>query len=143
MVTFRRRLLDNPRRGRPAADDISAYEGTGTIDFRPHDDWNGQTTFDYVAIDNDNAEGAAGTATITVAPVNDAPQVIGFNPNRSVGESSVAGMALGHILADDPDGDSLTYSLAPESSDQFTINEFTGGSQRGQQLHRSESIRSA
>lgn len=46
---------------------ISAYEGKGTIYFRPHDDWNGQTTFDYVAVDNNEAESEAATATVNVA----------------------------------------------------------------------------
>ena len=45
----------------------------GTIYFQPDADWNGSTSFDYVAIDNEGAESALAIVSLNVAPVNDAP----------------------------------------------------------------------
>ncbi|MEZ6057924.1 MAG: tandem-95 repeat protein [Planctomycetaceae bacterium] len=52
----------------------AATAGTLTLYFVPNANWNGVTTFDYNAVDNGGLLSvAAGTATITVSAVNDAP----------------------------------------------------------------------
>lgn len=52
---------------------IAAVDGSRTLYFRPNGNWSGETTFGFVAIDNDEAESDVATATIDVAPVADAP----------------------------------------------------------------------
>ena len=54
---------------------LSAYPaGSKTLYFKPDANWNGETDFQYVAIDDDNAQSSnPATATITVAAENDAP----------------------------------------------------------------------
>ncbi|MGV3633563.1 MAG: nidogen-like domain-containing protein [Pseudorhodoplanes sp.] len=48
-----------------------------TLYFKPDENWNGQTTFQFKAIDDDGSESVnTGTATIDVASVNDAPQTV-------------------------------------------------------------------
>lgn len=46
---------------------------TAQVYFKPNANWNGTTTFDYVAVDGNNAESASATATVNVAPLPDAP----------------------------------------------------------------------
>ena len=53
---------------------ISATSNAATIYFKPNTDWNGTTTFQYSATDNQNLVSVTNaTGTITVNPVNDAP----------------------------------------------------------------------
>ena len=100
---------------------ILASEGIAKIRFRPYEDWNGQTNFSYVAIDNNNAVSTTpGTATISVSPVNDEPYITGFDPLPDVGAFSIADMDLGMML--DVDGD-VTFSLGEASSEFFTIDQ--------------------
>ncbi|WP_220741515.1 tandem-95 repeat protein, partial [Shewanella algidipiscicola] len=45
------------------------------LTFMPDENWNGETTFDYYSVDNDGlADTTPATVTITVDPVNDAPE---------------------------------------------------------------------
>ncbi|HJT33407.1 MAG TPA: cadherin-like domain-containing protein, partial [Pirellulales bacterium] len=54
-------------------DAVSATGNTDTVYFVPAANYNGATSFQYAAIDNTGAQGAAATASITVNAVNDAP----------------------------------------------------------------------
>ncbi|MGE8501468.1 MAG: retention module-containing protein [Pseudomonas sp.] len=81
---------------------------TGPVYFVPNKDWNGTTTFEYSAVDNDGATSAdKATATITVAPVNDRP--VGVNDSISLDEDTTA---TGNVLSNDRDvdGDSLSVT---------------------------------
>ena len=58
-----------------AGGSVTATGNAATVYFVPAANFNGSTTFEYAAVDNDAAEDAtAAIATITVAAVNDAPE---------------------------------------------------------------------
>nr|WP_259372163.1 Ig-like domain-containing protein [Caldimonas mangrovi] len=81
-----------------------------TVYFRPNSNWNGSTSFQYSARDNEGGtSAAAGTATITVDAVNDAP-VAG---NDAVGgsEDAVITIPVSTLLANDTDIDSPTLTI--------------------------------
>ncbi len=81
---------------------------TGPVYFVPTRDWNGTTTFEYSAIDNDGAVSTeTATATITIAPVNDRP--VGVNDRVTLDEDTTA---TGNVLSNDRDvdGDALTVT---------------------------------
>ncbi len=55
-------------------DSVPASGNAATVYFVPDPDWNGSTSFDYAAVDDQGATDATpATASITVTPVNDAP----------------------------------------------------------------------
>ncbi len=63
-----------------------------TVYFKPTADWNGNTSFKYSAIDNEgNQDLTPATATITVAPVNDAPKFGTTTSTANVSEEGLAG----------------------------------------------------
>ncbi|EZH83806.1 outer membrane adhesin like protein, partial [Ectopseudomonas composti] len=81
---------------------------SGPVYFVPNKDWNGTTTFDYSAVDNDGATSVdKATATITVAPVNDRP--VGVNDSITLDEDNTA---TGNVLGNDRDvdGDALSVT---------------------------------
>ncbi|WCD78132.1 retention module-containing protein [Pseudomonas sp. TUM22785] len=81
---------------------------TGPVYFVPAKDWNGTTTFEYSAVDNNGAVSAdKATATITVAPVNDRP--VGVNDSVTLNEDQTA---TGNVLTNDKDvdGDTLVVT---------------------------------
>ncbi|MDF2075175.1 retention module-containing protein [Pseudomonas mendocina] len=81
---------------------------TGPVYFVPNKDWNGTTTFEYSAVDNDGATSVdKATATITIAPVNDRP--VGVNDSVTLDEDTTA---TGNVLSNDKDvdGDTLTVT---------------------------------
>ncbi len=81
---------------------------TGPVYFVPTKDWNGTTTFEYSAVDNDGATSVdKATATITVAPVNDRP--VGINDSVTFDEDTTA---TGNVLSNDKDvdGDTLVVT---------------------------------
>jgi VCBS repeat-containing protein len=47
-----------------------------TIYFKPAEDWNGSTAFNFAAVDNNGAQSVAATATVNIAPVNDMPVAV-------------------------------------------------------------------
>ncbi|QYJ86454.1 retention module-containing protein [Shewanella mesophila] len=75
------------------------------ITFIPNEDWNGQTTFTYHAIDNDGlADSTPATVTITVTPVNDGP--FAEDDSFSINEGA---LAQGNVITHN-DGDNLVDS---------------------------------
>ncbi|QYK01163.1 retention module-containing protein [Shewanella psychrotolerans] len=75
------------------------------LSFIPEDDWNGQTTFTYHAIDNDGlADSTPATVTITVTPVNDGP--FAEDDSFSINEGA---LAQGNVITHN-DGDNLVDS---------------------------------
>ncbi|MNZ25175.1 Serralysin precursor [compost metagenome] len=70
-----------------AASVIAAVSNGATIYFRPDSNWNGNTNFQYSAVDNLGLQdGTPAQGTITVNPVNDAPQ--SANGSASVNSGS-------------------------------------------------------
>ncbi|WP_264158947.1 retention module-containing protein [Metapseudomonas lalkuanensis] len=58
-------------------DSVPASGNGASVTFVPNANWNGTTTFEYAAVDNDGLEdGSPATGTITVASVNDAPETL-------------------------------------------------------------------
>ncbi|WP_322978515.1 retention module-containing protein [Pseudomonas sp. C11] len=89
----------------------------GPVYFVPNKDWNGTTTFEYSAVDNDGATSAApATATITIAAVNDRP--VGVNDNVTLDEDTTA---TGNVLSNDRDVDGDTLSVTRFSLTNFPL----------------------
>ncbi len=76
--------------------------------FVPNANWNGDTTFTYHAIDNDSlADATPATATITVTPVNDAPETNNVSANGPEDSASITITLTGS----DIDGTVENFSL--------------------------------
>jgi VCBS repeat-containing protein len=91
----------------------------------------GQTAIDtvtYTIADSHGAQSDPSTAQVTIVGLNDAPVIQGGDTRSvSVAENTTA---VGMVVADDPDGPSLAYSIvgglgSPDAS-SFTINSATG-----------------
>ena len=78
------------------------------------------------------ADGNGGTASITVivnvTNVNDTPVFTeGSSTTRAIAENTASGSNIGApIIATDPDGDTITYSLGGVDASAFTIDSTTG-----------------
>ncbi len=71
---------------------VPATANGATLTFVPDAHWNGSTSFDYAAVDNDGLEDSSpATATITVSAVNDAPE---SNPVFASGAEDAAGISV-------------------------------------------------
>ncbi|MES2579771.1 MAG: retention module-containing protein, partial [Pseudomonadota bacterium] len=91
----------------------SSYVGSSaTFYFVPNTNFNGNANFAYTVTDNLGLSSAAGTATITVALVNDAPTV--NNDNIVVTEDTPV---TGNVLTNDTDVDGNPLSVT-----QFTVD---------------------
>ena len=93
--------------------DVPAGEGdSATIYFRPNANWNGSTSFHYVAIDQEGAWGPLVEVPITVAAVNDAPVADPYyftDRNATTGENFTYTLTS-KTFSDIDSGDTLTYS---------------------------------
>lgn len=70
-------------------DNIQVTITNGVVYFRPDEDWNGQETVTFYA--NDGSNPAVETSvTVTVTPVNDAPEVSPVNLDFSIDEDTIA-----------------------------------------------------
>ncbi|MBK0400132.1 tandem-95 repeat protein [Limibaculum sp. M0105] len=89
----------------------------GAILYMPGANFNGVDGFTYTVIDG---EGTVSTAqvTVTVAPVNDAPEGLGLSSN-TVSELDLPGTVIGTVSASDPDGDTVTFAV---SDARFSVN---------------------
>jgi hypothetical protein len=95
------------------------FNDDGSYSYAPPADFNGTVSFDFTASDG-TAGSNTGTVTITVTPVNDAPTVA--DDTRMVAEDgSLSGSVAG--LADDVDGDALTFALAGAPIAGLTFND--------------------
>ncbi|MDI6844046.1 MAG: Ig-like domain-containing protein [Anaerosomatales bacterium] len=82
----------------------------GGFTYTPDPDWHGQDSFTYAA--SDGSLSATATVTITVDPVNDAPQAAADAYSTAEDEALTVGAAQGVLANDtDPDGDSLAATL--------------------------------
>jgi hypothetical protein len=94
--------------------------GGGNYTYTPPVDFNGADTFTYTIIDGAGATDV-GTVTVTVGNVNDPPDVT--NPGAQTNNEGDSPSL--QIVADDLDGDTLTYS-ASNLPTGLSINENTG-----------------
>ena len=85
----------------------------GTYTFVPVKNFRGTATFTYKATEKSTTEKhetGVGTVTITMKPINNAPEVTGAPPLTLVTDEDTA--KSGNVTASDPDtGDTLTYSV--------------------------------
>ena len=76
---------------------------------------------------SDGQYSSTATVTVTVSPVNDAPEFTTTEATRSAVSSAQPGTAVGAtVTATDIDGDTLTYSLEGPDAASFDIDEFDG-----------------
>ncbi|MFM5423470.1 type I secretion C-terminal target domain-containing protein [Aeromonas veronii] len=108
------------------ANQTIAVADAGKLTFKPDANWNGDTGFTYVSVDNDGAVDASpATVTITVDAVNDAPTLT-ISKDAVVSEEGLPGglkddeggkdttdevVAKGVITVGDVDSNNLTVSL--------------------------------
>ena len=92
----------------------SATVAAGGVRYVPAPDYHGADTFRYTVADPEGLTATA-TATLTVRPVNDAPEAVGAIPEQTLEEGGAPVMLDLTPYFADVDGDVLTY--AAESSD--------------------------
>ncbi|MFP8818443.1 beta strand repeat-containing protein, partial [Acinetobacter johnsonii] len=86
---------------------ISATSNAATIYFKPNTNWNGTTTFQYSATDNQNLVSVTNaTGTITVNPVNDAPV-----PNVTSATGNEDTVIAVNLSGSDVDGTVASFKL--------------------------------
>ncbi len=99
----------------PANGTLTYDADSDTFTFTPDEDWNGDTSFDYVLSDGQGGTDT-GSVSLDVAAVNDGP--VAQDELLSATEDQT-GLTTGQLDATDVDGDSLTYALtdAPVDAD--------------------------
>jgi Ca2+-binding RTX toxin-like protein len=117
---------------------ITAVGNSATIYFKPTQDWSGDTSFTYKAVDDrglSSATDAVGHGTITVAPVTDTPAltmglVAALNVDGAT-TSNIATLTNGVWHTDNSGG---TVEINPLSS--YGLGQGTSGSDRVLELER-------
>ena len=67
------------------------------------------------------------TITVTVTDANEAPRFADYRDAVTVTENGSSGTDIATVFAEDPDSDSVTYSITSgDSGNKFTINSSTG-----------------
>ncbi len=94
----------------------------GTFDYTPNADFNGEDSFTYVANDG-LADSAPATATIAVAPVNDAPVANDDSAAGGQGQPIVIDLLAND---EDVDGDALTIGALATTSDGTVVDNGDG-----------------
>ena len=106
--------------------DYTATAGSLTLYFEPNLNWNGNSTFDFVAKDNhDLLSASAATATITVNPVNDAPTATNLNAAEVYTEDSI--LNLIDIVVSDIDSANTTVTLTLSDIGAGALSTATSG----------------
>ncbi|NWL80572.1 hypothetical protein DM872_27345, partial [Pseudomonas taiwanensis] len=89
-------------------DSVPATGNGASVTFVPNANWNGTTTFDYAAVDNQGLEDATpATGTITVAAINDAPET---NATSASGNEDAAGIPVS-LSGSDFDGSVASFVI--------------------------------
>ena len=110
---------------RDPLDGTARVESDRTITYTPNANFAGENSFTYSVSDGSLSD--AGSVTVTVEAVNDAPAFAAVPAERSVSESARPGDDVGAALtATDVDGDTLTYGLTGAAASDFEIDEQTG-----------------
>lgn len=110
-ITAVRMVGANASRGRVSLD------AAGNVVFTPEADWSGQTSFEFEVSDQAGATGR-NTATLNLAPVNDAPVAISPTQALSAGvEDTTKVIPLADLLRNirDVDGDTLVLKSVTSS----------------------------
>ncbi len=96
----------------------------GGVSYAPDRDWSGTDRFRYTIADADGLESTA-TVTITVLPINDAPEAVGTIPDQAVeeGGNPITLELLPYFL--DVEGDALICEAA--SSDETAVTATVSG----------------
>jgi len=90
---------------------IVAANGTADLYFQPNQDFSGEASFNFAAIDEmRSVDQTPATATITIDPVNDAP-VMTAHQVKATEDGTEITVDLGQ-LASDADRDALTFQIA-------------------------------
>ena len=107
------------------ADGTAAVNPDRTVTYAPDADFHGIDSFTYRV--SDGSRTSIATVTVTVAPVNDAPQFASGSLTRTLEHGVPAGTEVGApIVASDRDGDPLAYRLEGAAAALFDIDETTG-----------------
>ena len=98
-----------------------------TFTYTPQANYNGADSFTYHVTDAGGLSSNVATVTLTVDPVNDAPEFPAATATRSISEEAQTGDLVGlPVTATDIDGDVLTYKKQSNSSDRFDVTRETG-----------------
>jgi len=92
-----------------------SFDGAGNIIFVPEVDRNTDASFDYTITDITGAQDSA-TVTVTLAPVNDAPEIATINPLYGTEDIRFVGQ-LEPSLFSDIDGDALSLEVRTAGGD--------------------------
>jgi hypothetical protein len=98
---------------------VVALTPTGEFSYIPNENFNGTDSFSFTA-DDGNGGVSTATVTLTVTPVNDAPEA------APVFVSGTGPEITGQVTASDAEGDELTFSIADVERDDVTIDPTTG-----------------
>ena len=110
---------------RDPLDGTARVESDRTITYTPNANFAGENSFTYSVSDGSLSD--AGSVTVTVEAVNDAPAFPAVPAERSVSENAPPGAKVGvPVIATDVDGDTLTYGLTGAAASDFEIDEQTG-----------------
>ena len=95
--------------------------GDGSYTYTPNANFFGSDSFTYAITDGNGGTDQA-TVNISITAVNDAP-VLSSNTSFTVNENTTP---VATFTGDDPDGDSLIYSLEGDDAASFSIDSSTG-----------------
>lgn len=99
--------------------------GNGTWTYTPASNDDTSVSFSYTI--SDGTKTVAGSATLDITPVNDAPVFGQASYSFNYNENSASGATLGTVNATDVDSATLTYSITGgNSNNYFTVNATTG-----------------
>ena len=103
-------------------------EGTGQLKTKAALDHESKSSYAVTVGANDGTVTTTIAVTISVSDVNEAPAFPdGTSTSFSINENTAAGTSIGDaVSASDPDGDTLTYSLAGDDAGKFAIVAATG-----------------
>ena len=90
----------------PTSGTLSIEDATGRFTYTPLPDFSGSDSFTFTA-SNSNGESNPASIAITVTPVNDIP--VALDTSIATSEDTAC---TGQLTATDPDGDTLTFTLA-------------------------------
>jgi|GEM_PF-6123229 len=97
-------------------------EDIAKLEFKPIDNWFGETSFMYKVSDGIVECETARTITLSVSPVNDAPFNLSLS-SESIEENNILGAEIATISVEDIDNNTHTYSIVNKilNSDIFRI----------------------
>ncbi|MDD4913277.1 MAG: Calx-beta domain-containing protein [Sideroxydans sp.] len=102
---------------------VTATGNQATLYFQPLGDWNGATSFDFIATDNTGLTSASATATINVTPVQDGT-LIAANDNMNALAGSPIIISKASLLSNDSifDRATITSFGVPTAGDTLVDN---------------------